>query len=341
MSSTVVLKTIPIDAIIITASNPRSDPDADLDGLAASLGTPDQPRLAQPPLVEDLGGDTYRLLAGERRVRAARLAGWKTIECLVHPVLSPIEAHELRMVENMHRRDLHPLDEAYALKIAWLAANARAMGLEQEVDTILRQELSPRQTLDILQIMLEANGFTPTRPLVQWAKLLKRLGLDINPENRKKTLALLGISDRAQTQIKDTGLNKAALRDLASLSPDDQERLVEEVSLDPNLERKVRNIIRQMRDSRRSLAQVLQEMRAGSEGRKKVVLPPSPTKQNSNNQEAEDQVVGLLAALNHFGLALSNLNLDDLSNLPAPWNQYASEALQDLKNRLETLSLRR
>jgi hypothetical protein len=79
--------------------------------------------------VEDLGDGKYSVLAGERRIRAAHLAGWKTIECVVRPRSDPLQAHTLRLVENLHRRDLHPLDEAAALKIAWLAANADAMGL--------------------------------------------------------------------------------------------------------------------------------------------------------------------------------------------------------------------
>jgi len=112
---------IPLSQIHFTRRNPRSDPGEDLEELAASLGEEEAPRLAQFPLVEQTGEDEYRVIAGERRIRAAVLRGWKNMPCVIAPPLDPLEAHALRLAENLHRRGLHPLDEAAALKIAWLS----------------------------------------------------------------------------------------------------------------------------------------------------------------------------------------------------------------------------
>ena len=66
-----------------------------------------QPVLLRP---KDTG---YELIAGERRLRAARMAGLKTLTAVVRPC-SDTEALELTIVENLQREDLNPLEEAGA-----------------------------------------------------------------------------------------------------------------------------------------------------------------------------------------------------------------------------------
>jgi ParB family chromosome partitioning protein len=69
--------------------------------------------LLQPILVRSLGEDRYELIAGERRWRAARRAGLQTIPALVRTV-SDVLSVEQALVENLHRQDLNPLEEAAA-----------------------------------------------------------------------------------------------------------------------------------------------------------------------------------------------------------------------------------
>ena len=64
----------------------------------------------QPVLVRRDGSE-YRLIAGERRWRAAQLAGLHEVPAVVRDV-SPAEAFELALVENLQRTDLNPLEEA-------------------------------------------------------------------------------------------------------------------------------------------------------------------------------------------------------------------------------------
>jgi ParB family chromosome partitioning protein len=69
----------------------------------------------QPILVRETGEDEYELIAGERRWRAARRAGLQTIPVLVQSA-SDVHSLEQALVENLHREDLNPLEEAGAFQ---------------------------------------------------------------------------------------------------------------------------------------------------------------------------------------------------------------------------------
>jgi|CXWL01.1.fsa_nt_gi ParB family chromosome partitioning protein len=99
---------LPIDSIRPDSHQPRRSFDDDaLDELAQSLK---QQGVLQPVLVRK-DGKGYRLIAGERRWRAAQRAGLKEIPALVREATES-EAFELALVENLQREDLSPLEEA-------------------------------------------------------------------------------------------------------------------------------------------------------------------------------------------------------------------------------------
>jgi len=85
--------------------------DQDLVELAASI---EEHGIIQP-LVVTRTMDGYQLIAGERRWRAARLAGLSTVPVVVKDV-APSEMLELALVENLQRADLNPLEEATAYR---------------------------------------------------------------------------------------------------------------------------------------------------------------------------------------------------------------------------------
>ena len=70
----------------------------------------------QPLIItKDKDSDKYFLIAGERRLRASQLAGLKTVPVVIQES-SPQEMLELAIIENIQRKDLNPLEEAYAFK---------------------------------------------------------------------------------------------------------------------------------------------------------------------------------------------------------------------------------
>jgi ParB family chromosome partitioning protein len=70
----------------------------------------------QPLIItKDKESNKYFLIAGERRLRAAQLAGLKTVPIVIKES-SPQEMLELALIENIQRKDLNPLEEAYAFQ---------------------------------------------------------------------------------------------------------------------------------------------------------------------------------------------------------------------------------
>jgi ParB family transcriptional regulator, chromosome partitioning protein len=118
------LRELPLELISPNPRQPRKRFDEEtLAALAGSLG---ERGVLQPVLVRPKAGGTYELVAGERRWRAAGLAGLNTIPALVRP-RADAEALELALIENMAREDLNPIDEARAC-----AALVEELGLTRE-----------------------------------------------------------------------------------------------------------------------------------------------------------------------------------------------------------------
>lgn len=105
------LRELPISEIEPNRYQPRSVFDEELlVSLAASIRAVG---VLQPVLVRPAGPDRYELIAGERRWRAARRAGLQTIPALVRQT-EDVRSLEHALVENLHRADLNPLEEAAA-----------------------------------------------------------------------------------------------------------------------------------------------------------------------------------------------------------------------------------
>jgi ParB family transcriptional regulator, chromosome partitioning protein len=105
------LRELAVDLIAPSPTQPRRRFDEDaLAALAESLG---ERGVLQPVLVRPRPGGTYEIVAGERRWRAAQIAGLETIPALVRE-RDDAESIELALIENMAREDLSPIEEARA-----------------------------------------------------------------------------------------------------------------------------------------------------------------------------------------------------------------------------------
>ena len=110
-----VVSAAPIDRIRANPAQPRRHFDDEaLAELAASI---EKHGLLQPiivcrdPTLNEVGGDNYLIMAGERRYRASKMAGLSVVPVLVRDD-DPIE---VAMIENLQREDLSPLEEAEGL----------------------------------------------------------------------------------------------------------------------------------------------------------------------------------------------------------------------------------
>ena len=102
---------IAIDKIKANPNQPRKvfDPDA-LEELKQSIITQG---VIIPLIVEELAKDSYVIVAGERRYRASKLAGLKTLPCIVRS-FSDMQRMEVALIENIQRENLNPVEEAKA-----------------------------------------------------------------------------------------------------------------------------------------------------------------------------------------------------------------------------------
>lgn len=105
---------IPLDRIVANPHQPRARFEGEeLTDLASSISTHG---VLQPVVVRGLPNGDYQLIAGERRVRAARMAGLSQIPAVVR---EPTEEQmvELALIENLQRTDLNPLEEALGFRL--------------------------------------------------------------------------------------------------------------------------------------------------------------------------------------------------------------------------------
>jgi ParB family chromosome partitioning protein len=118
------LHELPVDAIAPNPRQPRRTFDDEaLEGLAASVA---EQGVIQPVLVRPRGAGRYELVAGERRWRAARIAGLRTVPAIVRE-RADAASLETALVENMAREDLSPIEEARAC-----AALSEELGLSRK-----------------------------------------------------------------------------------------------------------------------------------------------------------------------------------------------------------------
>jgi ParB family transcriptional regulator, chromosome partitioning protein len=149
------LRDLPVELIAPNPRQPRKYFDEDsLNALAGSLS---ERGVLQPVLVRPKPGGSYELVAGERRWRAAQIAGLTEIPALVRDRDDAVTL-ELALIENMSREDLNPIEEARAC-----AALVEELGLTREevgrrvgrsrvaVSNLLRLLDLPDETIELLE----------------------------------------------------------------------------------------------------------------------------------------------------------------------------------------------
>lgn len=137
---------VPIETIVPNARQPRQNfEEGALEELAQSIR---EVGLLQPLVVRPVGENTYELIAGERRLRASKLAGLATVPVLVRSA-GDQSSLEMALVENLQRADISPVESARAFR-----ALLQEFGLTQEqvADKVGKSRTSVANTLRLLRL---------------------------------------------------------------------------------------------------------------------------------------------------------------------------------------------
>jgi ParB family chromosome partitioning protein len=165
------LMNLPLELITPGPFQPRSVFDADkLEQLASSIRAQG---VVQPIVVREISMGKYELIAGERRWRAAQLAGIDNIPAVVRDV--PDEAMVvMALVENIQREDLNPLEEAAALR---RLIDEFQMTHQQAAEAVGRSRSSVSNLLRLMELMQEVKDMVDSR-LIEMGHARALLSLD-------------------------------------------------------------------------------------------------------------------------------------------------------------------
>ena len=141
-----VQRSLPVTALQPGKYQPRTQMDkASLDELAASIRAQG---LMQPILVRPVAQDRYEIIAGERRWRAAQLAGLTEVPTLIRDI--PDEhALAMALIENIQRENLNPLEEALGLQ---RLVDEFSLTHQQAADAVGRSRPAASNLLRLLQL---------------------------------------------------------------------------------------------------------------------------------------------------------------------------------------------
>jgi len=229
-----VVATLPVGAIQPGKYQPRTRMDEKaLQELAASIRAQG---LMQPLLVRPIGRERYELIAGERRWRAAQIAGLAEVPVLVREVPDNA-ALAMALIENIQREDLNPIEEANGLQR--LVEEFR-MTHEQAADAVGRSRSATTNLLRLLKLAKPVQAMLMEGAL-EMGHARALLGLDaarqIEAANR---VAARGLSVResealaARLQRSPAARRKHRTdRDLARLEEEVSERLGTTVQIRP------------------------------------------------------------------------------------------------------------
>lgn len=189
--------------------------------------------LLQPILVRTKTGGGYEIVAGERRWRASRMAGLRTVPVVIRD-MDEREVMEVALIENLQREDLNPIEEALGYRSLMVSFGltqeqvAEAMGKSRSAvaNTLRLLELTPEETESLKKGKLSAGG---ARVLLSAAK-----GSEL-----RRTLYRLAL---AGASVRDLEAMAKSLKDKPKKVKEDKPHFYKEVelSLKNELGRKVK-----------------------------------------------------------------------------------------------------
>ncbi|MFO1429154.1 MAG: ParB/RepB/Spo0J family partition protein [Candidatus Competibacteraceae bacterium] len=218
------LRLLPVEHITRSRYQPRLNLHQEhLQELADSIRAQG---LVQPIVVRAAVAGRYELIAGERRWRAAQLAGLPEVPALVREVSDQV-AMAMALIENIHREDLNPLEEAQALQ---RLIEEFTMTHQQVAETIGRSRAAVTNLLRLLELSEEVRQLVQDEQLeMGHARALLPLPPTLQQELARQVVRR-GLSVR-ETEAWVKRLQGGLATAVANRTPDpDIHRLQEELS---------------------------------------------------------------------------------------------------------------
>ena len=211
---------ISVEVIAPNRFQPRREFDeAALEELRESIA---RHGILQPLSVRAVGDGKYELIAGERRLRAARLAGRATVPVVVRTA-SDAEMAEMALIENIQREDLNPIEEARAYE--QLLTKFR-LSQEELARRVARSRSAIANSVRLLRLAEEVQAFIAngvlsmgqTRPLLALeSKTLQREAAEYIQEHE---LSARGAEALVKRLLKDPNVLKKAAQPAQVRTPD-------------------------------------------------------------------------------------------------------------------------
>ena len=211
---------IPVELIRANRFQPRREFDeAALEELRESIA---RHGILQPLSVRAIGDGKYELIAGERRLRAARLAGLTHVPAVTHTA-SDEQMAEMALIENIQREDLNPIEEAYAYE--QLLTKFR-LSQEELARCVARSRSAIANSVRLLRLAEEVQAFIAngvlsmgqTRPLLALeSKTLQREAAEYIQEHE---LSARGAETLVKRLLKDPNVLKKAAQPAKIRTPD-------------------------------------------------------------------------------------------------------------------------
>jgi ParB family transcriptional regulator, chromosome partitioning protein len=225
--------TLPIDLLRRGKYQPRTEFDpVQLQELADSISAQG---LIQPIIVRPVGGNGYEILAGERRWRAAQMAGLQDVAVVIKQV-DDRAAMAISLVENIQREDLNTLDESEALQ---RLVNEFELTHQQAGDAVGRSRVAVSNLLRLLDLESGVKQLLRAGKIeMGHGRALLALPVEVQADAANK-VALKGLSVRATEalvkQLLKHNDEKRAIKnkdpDIDRLQQDLSERLAAKVSI--------------------------------------------------------------------------------------------------------------
>ncbi|WP_413217747.1 ParB/RepB/Spo0J family partition protein (plasmid) [Thermus oshimai] len=205
---------LPLSALLPSPHQPRKRLEG-LEDLAASIR---EKGVLQPLLVRPLGDGRYEIVAGERRFRAAEMAGLEEVPVVVLD-LTPEEARAVALIENLKREDLNPYEETVALlDLLALRLGTDREGAAKALQNLLQAEKRKGEVSHNVMGQAEVvEEVFRTAARLDWRSFVQnRLPLLRLPEDLKAALEEGAIPYTAALELKkvrDEGVRKALLEE--------------------------------------------------------------------------------------------------------------------------------